>query len=182
VCREVRDGVRALEAAAHLVDLYGSVVILLNDAFGTLSTFRRGCWSSPALQEFATRLNLRCAALGCEPLLLHAPGSDLVSEGVDSASHELVDRLAGPACAQALKDIGFVLASRHGGRITVDAFAAFDNRVVERYFSEFAEPASEAVDALAVTDSHSSLFPSCCSWHFETLHVFAPTTLLCCGF
>ncbi len=178
VRREARGGVRALEAAAQLVDLHGSVVILRNDAVGALSTFRRCCGSSSALQEFATQLNLRCAALGCEPLFLHAPGSDLVSEGVDSASRELADRLAGPACAQPLKDMVFALAARHRWRITVDAFASFGNRVVERYFSEYAEPASEAVDALAVTDWHSSRCPSCGSWHRETLHVFAPTTLL----
>ena len=60
----------------------------------------------------------------------------------------------------------------------MDAFAPFGNQVVERYFSEYAEPTSKAVDALAVTDWHSSLCPCCHSWHRETLHAFAPTTLL----
>ena len=178
VHREARGGVRALAAAAQLVNLHGSVVILRNDAVGALSAFRKGCGSSLTLQEAATQFNLQCAALGCEPLFLHAPGRDLVSEGVDGASRELADSLAGPSCSQALKNMIFSIAARHGWTITVDAFASFGNRVVERYFSEYAEPDSEAVDALAVTDWHSSRCPSCGSWHRETLHVFAPTNLL----
>ena len=178
VHREARGGVRALAAAAQLVDLHGSVVLLRNDAVGALSAFRKGCGSSLMLQEAAKQLNLQCAALSCEPLFLHAPGSHLISEGVDGASRELADRLAGPACSEALKNMIFSIAARHRWNITVDAFASFGNRVVERYFSEYAEPDSEAVDALAVTDWHSSQCPFCGAWHRETLHVFAPTNLL----
>jgi len=178
VHREAKGGVRALEAAAKLVDLRGSICIFRNDAVGALSAFRKGCGSSSILQESATQFSLQCATFGLEPLLLHAPGSDLVFEGVDGASRELAESLAGPACSIAMKDKILSLAARHGWQITVDAFASFSNRLVERYFSEFAEPASEAVDAFAVTDWHSSQCPFCNSWHRETLHVFAPTSLL----
>ena len=82
VHRKSRGGVHALVVAAQLVNLHCSVAILRNDAVGALSPFRKGCGSSPTLQEAATQLNLQCAAIGCETLFLHAPGSDLVSEGL----------------------------------------------------------------------------------------------------
>ena len=120
----------------QLVNLHESVVILHNDAVWALSAYRKGWGSSLTLQGAATQLNLHCAALGCEPLFLHAPGSDLVSEGVDDASRELADRLAGPSCSQARNKMILPIAARHGWKLTVDAFASFGNRVVECYSSE----------------------------------------------
>ena len=70
------------------------------------------------------------------------------------------------------------LASLVGWKITLDAFASASNRLVPRYFSEFAEPLSEAVDALAVTDWHSSSCPHCGGIHRETLFAFPPPALI----
>jgi hypothetical protein len=50
--------------------------------------------------------------------------------------------------------------------------------VVDRFFSEHAEPDAEAVDALSVTDWNSSVCPACGMEHRETLFVFAPPSLL----
>lgn len=178
VHREAKGGVRALQAASRLVDLRGSVGIFRNDAVGALAAFRKGCTSSVALQDSATHFSLLCADLGLEPLFLHAPGSDLVLEGVDHASRGLASQIAGPACSHILRHKVFSLADRLGWRVTIDAFASFTNRLVDRYFSEYAEPDSEAVDALAVTDWHCSSCPSCGLVHRDTLHIFAPSRLL----
>lgn len=178
VQREAKGGVRALAAALKIADLRNSVGIFRNDSVGSLSALRKGCSSSPALQECATTFNQLCADFCVEPLFLHAPGSVLVEEGIDSASRDLASKIAGPACSPSLKRKVFSLAARHGWSITVDAFASFGNRVVDRYFSEYAEPESEAVDAFAVTDWHASLCPGCGLWHRETLHVFAPSTVM----
>ena len=60
----------------------------------------------------------------------------------------------------------------------MDIFASVGNRLVERYFAEFAEPLAEAVDALAVTDWRSSLCPCCGCTHRETIFAFPPSILI----
>ena len=178
VHREAKGGVRALAAALRRVDLRHSVGIFRNDSVGSLSALRKGSWSSPVLQECAASFNQLCSDSDVEPLFLHAPGSDLVCEGIDAASRDLAIGIAGPACSTRLKTMVFSLAARHGWRITVDAFASFGNRLVDRYFSEFPEPDAEAVDALAVTDWYASRCPGCGLLHRETLHVFAPRPMM----
>jgi len=171
VQREAKGGVRALAAALRRVDLRNSIGLFRNDSVGSLAALWKGSWSSPALQECATRFNELCSESSVEPLFLHAPGSDLVREGIDAASRSLAIGIAGPACSPRLKTMVFALAARHGWRITVDAFASFGNRLVDRYFSEFPEPDAEAVDALAVTDWLASRCPGCGLLHRETLQV-----------
>ena len=175
---EAKGGVRALAAALRRADLRNSVGIFRNDSVASLAALRKGSWSSPVLQECATSFYELCAESGVEPLFLHAPGSDLVREGIDAASRDLAIGIAGPACSPRLKTMVFTLAARHGWRITVDAFASFGNRLVDRYFSEFPEPDAEAVDALAVTDWYASRCPGRGLLHRETLHVFAPRPMM----
>lgn len=177
VHREARGGCLALEAAATTLDLHGAVVIFRNDAVGALAALRKGS-SAPALQESAARLNLLCAELRVEPYFLHAPGKALVDEGVDDASRSLAEGVSGAACSPKLRAEVHAIASRLGWRITVDAFASLCNRVVDRFFSEYAEPDAEAVDALSVTDWDRSVCPSCGSTHRETIFAFPPRALL----
>lgn len=177
VHREARGGCLALEAAATTLDLHGAVVILRNDAVGALAALRKGS-SAPALEASSARLNLLCAELRVEPLFLHAPGKVLVDEGVDDASRSLAVSISGPACSPRLRAEVHAIASRLGWRITVDAFASLCNRVVNRFFSEYAEPDAEAVDALSVTDWDRSICPSCGSTHRETIFAFPPRALL----
>lgn len=148
-----------------MVDLHGAVVILRNDSTAALTALRKGIFRSATLQSIATRMNQLCADLDATPLYLHAPGKALVDEGVDDASRRLASAIAGPACSEALRRQVHELASLVGWEIALDAFASASNRLVPRYFSEFAEPLSEAVDALAVTDWHSSSCPHCGGIH-----------------
>ena len=87
--REAKGGVRALAAALRRADLRNSVGIFRNDSVASLAALRKGSWSSPVLQECATSFNELCTESGVEPLFLHAPGSDLVREGIDAASRDL---------------------------------------------------------------------------------------------
>jgi hypothetical protein len=178
VHREAVGGPLILEAASKVVDLHGAVVILRNDSTAALTALRKGSSRSVTLQSIATRMNQLCADLDATPLYLHAPGKALIEEGVDDASRRLASAIAGPACSEALRRQVHELASLVGWEITLDAFASASNRLVPRYFSEFAEPLSEAVDALAVTDWHSSSCPHCGGIHRETLFAFPPPALI----
>lgn len=178
VHRETLGGCLSLEAASSVVDLHGATIIFRNDAVGALAALRKGNSQSPVLQDLAVRLSLKCAALEVQPLFLHAPGKDLVAEGIDGASRDLASNIAGPACSTALRGLLFNVAAELSWTITVDAFASECNRLVPRFFSEFAEPGAEAVDALSVTDWDTSICPFCSMHHRETLFAFPPRFLL----
>lgn len=179
VHREAQGGYLALDAASKELDLSEAIVVFRNDAVGALSALRKGSFSSRVLQECATRFNQLSAHLRlAETLFLHAPGKDLVAEGIDDASRRLAQGVSSPASSRLLKNTARSIAERHGWTITVDAFASLCNRVVDRFFSEHAEPDAEAVDALSVTDWNSSVCPACGMEHRETLFVFAPPSLL----
>jgi hypothetical protein len=175
VHRETCGGCLALESASKVVDLHSTTIIMRNDATGALSSLRKG--NSHSAQAFATRLTCLCASLEATPLFLHAPGKTLIAEGVDDASRRLASAIAGPACSVALRNRIFALASQLGWSISVDAFASISNRLVARYFAEFAEPQAEAVDALAVTDWNYSTC-SCGKSHREVLFAFPPRVLI----
>lgn len=178
VHREALGGPWALEAASRVRDLSGAVVIFRNDSTGALAALRKGSPTSSVLQASASRLAVLCAKLDIEPLFLHAPGRELVDEGVDDASRRLAASISGPACSASLREIVHRTAASLGWIITVDAFASTCNALVPRYFSEFPEPRSEAVDALAVTDWNTSTCPHCNRSHRETIFAFPPTALI----
>lgn len=177
VHRETCGGCLALESASKVLDLHSTTIIMRNDATGALSSLRKGNSHSAVLQAFATRLTCLCASLEATALFLHAPGKTLIAEGVDDASRRLASAIAGPACSVALRNRIFALASQLGWSISVDAFASISNRLVARYFAEFAEPQAEAVDALAVTDWNYSTC-SCGKSHREVLFAFPPRVLI----
>ena len=133
---------------------------------------------SPTLQALALRLTLLCAKLEITPLFLHAPGTDLVEEGIDDASRRLCAAISGPACSPSLRDLVLRISAGQGWAISVDIFASECNSLVDRYFSEFAEPRAEAVDALSVTYWHCSFCPGCGRAHREVLFAFPPSILI----
>gem|GEM_PF-2417476 len=178
VHREALGASLALAAASKESDLHNSIVIFRNDAVGALSALQKGCLSSVILQGLAARLAILCADLRAQPLFLHAPGKDLIAEGIDEASRGRALLVAGPACSDVLRHRVHALAARFGWTITVDAFASLCNCIVPRYFSAFAEPDAEAVDALSVTDWNCSVCPVCGLVHRETLFAFPPASLL----
>ena len=136
-----------LEAMSRRYHVRGSVIIFRNDASSALTALRKGS-SSPVLQECASRLALLCADLDVDPLFLHAPGRTMVDEGIDDASRSLAQRIRGPACNESFRSIIFAAAGRRGWSISVDAFVSSANRLVARYYSEYAEADSEAVDEI----------------------------------
>ena len=178
VHREALGGCLALEAASSAVKLHVATIIFRNDAVGALASLRKGNSQSPVLQELAVRLVLKCAEMEIQPLFLHAPGKDLIAEGIDEASRGLAAKIAGPACSSALRDLVRNVARELQWTITVDAFASECNCLVPRFFSEFAETSTEAVDALSVTNWDTSLCPFCSMYHKETLFAFPPRFLL----
>lgn len=178
VHREALGGCVSLEAASRLFDLRGATVVFRNDATGALFAFRKGSSHSPTLQALALRLTRLCSDLEITPHFLHAPGKDLIDEGIDDASRRVARAISGPSCSYPLREMVHSIASGQGWAVTVDIFASVGNRLVERYFAEFAEPLAEAVDALAVTDWRSSLCPCCGCTHRETIFAFPPSILI----
>ena len=175
---EAAGGCVSLEAASRVVNLRGATVIFRNDATGALAAFRRGSAHSPTLQALAVRMTTLCAELGISPLFLHAPGKDLVEERIDDASRRLASAIAEPALPPALRSLVHEVAAGQGWSISVDLFATASSCLVDRFFSEYAEPKAEAVDAIAVTDWHCSACPHCRLRHRETVFAFPPRVLI----
>lgn len=175
---EAVGGCIALEAASRVIDLRGATVIFRNDATGALAAFRKGSSSSDILQAQAVRMTKLCAELEINALFLHAPGRDLVDEGVDDASRRLASAIAGPACSASLRSLVHNAAAAQGWTISVDLFASAGNCLVDRYYSEYPEPSAEAVDAIAVTDWDTSACPHCRRTHRETIFAYPPRVLL----
>jgi hypothetical protein len=175
---EATGGCVSLEAAARVTNLRGATVIFRNDATGALAAFRKGSSHSSTLQKLAVRMTTLCAELEINPLFLHAPGKELVEEGIDDASRRLASAIASPAYSDHLRCLVHKAAADQGWTVTVDLFATAKYCLAERFFSEFAEPRSEAIDALAVTDWKCSACPHCNCVHRETFFAFPPRALM----
>jgi hypothetical protein len=93
---EATGGCVSLEAAARVTNLRGATVIFRNDATGALAAFRKGSSHSSTLQKLAVRMTTLCAELEINPLFLHAPGKELVEEGIVMHRGALLLRLPVP--------------------------------------------------------------------------------------
>jgi hypothetical protein len=87
--RETLGGVLSFEAASRELDLADTWVIMRNDCVTALSALRKGCSSSTFLQQCAMRFALLQRDARCHALFLHAPGSQLVEEGIDYLSRSV---------------------------------------------------------------------------------------------
>ena len=178
VRREALGGVLAFEAATRLLDLAGAWVIMRNDAVGALSALRKGCSSSTFLQQCSMRFALFQRDARCHTLYLHAPGTQLIEEGVDGLSRDVAADVAGPVSSKFVRDRATSLARSLGWELSIDAFASAANSLLPRFFARYAEPRAEAEDAFAVGDWAYSTCPACGQLHRETLFAFPPSVLL----
>ena len=178
VRRETLAGHLAFKAASQLTDISGMVVLHRSDCVGALAALRKGSYASRPLQDIAVRFTQRCARLRTENYFLHVSGETLVAEGVDDASRGVARQVAFPACTQRMRDLLRDEAALHGWKLTVDLFASEVNAVVPRFYSRFAEPGSEAVDALSVPDWDGSECPECGKGHREVIFAYPPPDLV----
>jgi hypothetical protein len=176
--RETLGGVLAFEAASREIDLSDTWVIMRNDCVTALSALRKGCSSSTFLQQCAMRFALLQRDARCHALFLHAPGSQLVEEGIDDLSRTTVADVAGPVSSPLVRSHADLLARSLGWELTVDAFASEANSLLPRFFARYAEARAEAEDAFAVSDWDRSVCPGCGGTHRETLFAFPPAALL----
>ncbi len=176
--RETLGGVLAFEAASRELDLADTWVIMRNDCVTALSALRKGCFSSTFLQQCAMRFALLQRDARCHALFLHAPGSQLVEEGIDDLSRSVAADVAGPVSSPLVRSHADLLAKSLGWELTVDAFASEANTLLPRFFSRYAEPRAEAEDAFAVSDWDRSVCPGCGGSHREVLFAFPPAALL----
>ena len=185
--REALGGALAFEAFTQAVHIGGLTCVLRNDAAAAVAAFRKGSTQSPQMQRCALRLDRAAALVDVDCLPLHVPGLTLVAEGIDGASRGgaefgegvNVEAILGPAVSDALWATVVQAATDAGwGAVTVDAFATASNARAPRFWSRFAEPGAEAIDALCVADWARSLCPSCGCCHREVLYAFPPDPLV----
>jgi hypothetical protein len=176
--RETLGGVLAFEAASRELDLSDTWVIMRNDCVTALSALRKGCSSSTFLQQCAMRFALLQRDTRCHALFLHAPGIQLVEEGIDDLSRSVAADVAGPVSSPLVRSHADLLARSLGWKLTVDAFASEANTLLPRFFARYAEPRAESEDAFAVSDWDRSVCPGCGGTHREVLFAFPPTALL----
>ena len=69
------------------------------------------------------RLSKLAAALNCDLLFLHAPGRDLVEEGIDRLSRETAMSLRDPSCNTQLRKDIHAMAITLDWKLSVDLFA-----------------------------------------------------------
>jgi hypothetical protein len=175
VQREGEAGAQALASAvqSNLLSA-GDFVLLRNDCTGALTALSKGSFKSPVLQAQALRVQELCSDMCINPLFLHAPGRVMIEEGVDAASRDLAERIRGPACSPALSRIIQSAAAALGWTLSLDVFASSANAQTPRFFSLYAEPHAEKVDAFNVPDWNRSICPHCGKLHREVLLLFPP--------
>jgi hypothetical protein len=178
VRRETLGGILALEAASRELVLSDAWIIMRNDAVGALAALRKGCSSSSFLQQCSMRFARLQHAARCNTLYLHAPGTVLITEGVDDLSRESAADVAGPVSSPRVRSRVFRLAASLGWKLTVDAFASAANSLLPRFFARYAEPQAEAEDAFSVGNWACSTCPACQQSHCEVLFAFPPSALL----
>jgi hypothetical protein len=117
-----------------------------------------------------------CARRPCQRGLgffcLHVPGTQLIAEGVDGESREGAERLLGPSCTPWAREQIRKLLAENGWTLSLDLFAAGNNKQCERYVSWTDEPDSEQVDAFTLRSWAQSRCSGCGMYHRETLLIF----------
>ena len=114
----------------------------------------------------------------CHSLFLHAPGSQLVAEGINNLSRTTAADVVGPVSSPLVRSHADLLAWSLGWELTVDAFASESNSLLPRFFARYAEARAEAEIAFEVNDWDRSACPACGGTHRETLFAFPPAALL----
>jgi hypothetical protein len=178
VRRETLGGVLSFEAASRELDLSDSWVMMRNDCVTALAALRKSCSSSTFLQQCAMRFALLQRDARCHSLFLHAPGSQLVAEGINDLSRTSAAAVAGPVSSPLVRSHADLLARSLGWELTVDAFASESNSLLPRFFARYAEARAEAEDAFEVNDWDRSTCPACGGTHREVLFAFPPAALL----
>ena len=86
-----------------------------------------------------------------------------MEEGIDDVSRGMARKAAYPACTARMQSLLQEEAASRGWELSLDLFASEVNAVTPLFFSRFAEPAAEAVDALSVLD-WTSLYARSAAW------------------
>ena len=83
------------------------------------------------------RLSKFAASLNCDTLFLHAPGRDLIEEGIDRLSRDVALFLRGPSCNASLRLLISNTAVSLHWILSVDLFATSTNTLTPRLIQGF---------------------------------------------
>ena len=173
-----REAVAIMRAADLAVQRApGRTTVLVSDCTPCVQALLKGS-ASPELQACAAHVARQAISTGSRLVPMWAPGKELVDLGVDGLSR---------TAALALHDVSLhpqhslvvaALAATHLGRqLTVDWFASAHTAQAPRFWSRYAEPGAEGIDAF-LAPSWLAAPCTCGEWHREVGLFFPPTPLI----
>ena len=166
----------ALAKAKSLgIGLEGRHLLLRNDCSGALSALEKGSFSSPFLQDLSLRLYQAVEDYGVIPLFLHAPGSVLVQEGIDSLSRDFASLHKGPSLGPVSLSLIHSWLQSLGLALTFDLFASPLNNQCPRYASLVFGKDIMVQDAFSMPSWAFSFCNACRRHHPEFLLCFPPS-------
>jgi hypothetical protein len=173
---------REAVALSHAADLAverapGRTTILVSDCAPCVQALTKGS-RSPELQACAAHVAQQSISTNSRLIPMWVPGKELVERGVDALSRTAALALHDVALAPNHLTAIQALACRYLGQpLSVDWFASPATAQLPRYWTRYADPSSEGLDAFLAPSWLASPCP-CGALHREIGLFFPPTPLI----
>ena len=165
----------SLHVAAQHTNLHEHPLLIRCASEEALTALCKGATHCPALQDISMLFQTACILLAIpQPSFLVTPEGLLARPTPSNAA--LLASL--DTSAPALRAKALTLARTMGSRFTLDLFATGSNALTTRYYSQWPEPATEAVDALAQENWGQSFCTHCACMQPEFVFLYPPSDLV----
>jgi hypothetical protein len=165
----------SLHAASQIASLNTHPLLIRCASEEALTALCRGAPHCPALQDISMLFQTACILLAIpQPAFLVTPDG-LLTRPAPSNAAQLASL---DTSAPELRAIAHSLAESMGAAFTLDLFATQSNAITPRYYSQWPELATEAVDALAQADWGQSFCPHCTRMQTEFVFLYPPFGLV----
>ena len=165
----------SLHAASLRANLSEKPLLIRCASEEALTALHRGAPHCPALQDISMLFQTACILLAItQPAFLVTPDGLLARPAPSNAAHLASLDTSAPA----LRTQALALAQNTGSAFTLDLFATERNALTPRYYSQWPELTSEAVDALAQADWGQSFCKQCASMQTEFVFLYPPFGLV----
>jgi hypothetical protein len=165
----------SLHAASQRANLSESPLLIRCASEEALTALYRGAPHCPALQDISMLFQTACILLAItQPAFLVTPDGLLARPTPSNAAHLASLDTSAPA----LRTRAHALAQSMGSAFTLDLFATELNALTPRYYSQWPELTTEAVDALAQADWGQSFCTQCACMQPEFVFLYPPFGLV----